>query len=94
MEKETIRQIFIDILESTPGVFEVSKNENKDVSTSKIRIENVGGRWNLFVSIIVLKNANCKNILKSISSLLRYRFKENKFKLGKLNIFIEGITND
>ncbi|MEA4115284.1 hypothetical protein VBM87_00595 [Mycoplasma sp. 744] len=94
-KQNEILDLFIDVLSSTPGVARIIKKDlNKYNYFNDINVEYNNGVWNFTVSLIILENANCKDILTSISSLLNYKLKMNKMKLGKLNIFIEGINND
>ncbi|WP_027120341.1 hypothetical protein [Mycoplasmopsis lipofaciens] len=98
MNQEQVLKLFVEILESTPGVHSIckdNKTQQSVLSSGILKIEQIKNNiWNFSATIVVLKNANCKAIINSISSLLRYELKKTKQKIGKLNIFIGGLTND
>ncbi|WP_029608410.1 hypothetical protein [Mycoplasma simbae] len=98
MEKSEISKIFIDILESTPGVFSIQcpfdhpvDDCNEWVVANKKDDSNV---WDFTAAITILKNSNLKNIVTSITSLLRFALRQKEQKLGKLNILVGGLNND
>ncbi|WP_416738041.1 hypothetical protein ACLRE7_02500 [Mycoplasmopsis meleagridis] len=96
-KKSFVLDLFIHAIKTSPGIKEIiglEENYDKDKKEDKLNVEYINNAWDLSVSLIILKNANCKDILNSISSLLNYRFKQEKLKLGKINIYIEGISND
>ncbi|VEU78065.1 hypothetical protein [Mycoplasmopsis columbinasalis] len=92
MEKSQVESMFIDILVSSPGVLRICKDPKTD--KFKVKAEYTNRRWTLQASIIILKNANVKNIMKSIGALSNYTFAKSKVKYKKLEIVIEGIENE
>ncbi|WP_029512792.1 hypothetical protein [Mycoplasmopsis iners] len=95
MEKDNVLKIFLDALESTPGIAQIMCLQNDlECSHEKIKAEKINDNWNFSASLILLKNTNCKDVLNSIHSLLKYKLKKEKLNLGKINIIIEGIAND
>ncbi|MCR8966786.1 hypothetical protein [Mycoplasma zalophidermidis] len=95
MNKSEVSKIFIDILESTPGVYSIQcKQDETNQCSECVIINQYDTTWDFTATITLIKNSNCKNIVSSIHSLLRFALRKNNQKLGKLNIFIGGLNND
>lgn len=96
MEKAEVSQVFINILETTPGVYSIQNLfEEQNKSTDSVIVHNVSKNiWDLTVAITILQNSNLKNIVTSISSALRFALRKKGQKLGKLNILVGGLSND
>ncbi|MGY5139333.1 hypothetical protein [Mycoplasmopsis gallinarum] len=87
-------KIFVDVLEKTPGIKQILDENNSEKLAYPLSAELIDNRWNFTVSIVILKNTNCKDLLLSINKSLDYVLKQKQQKMGKLNIFIEGIANE
>ncbi|MCS4536902.1 MULTISPECIES: hypothetical protein [unclassified Mycoplasma] len=96
MDKLDVSKIFIDILETTPGVFSIKcpYDEQSHIHDDCVIVNSRDNVWDFTASITILKNSNLKNIVTSINSLLRFALRKKNQKLGKLNILIGGLNND
>lgn len=96
MTLEEIRKVFLNILESTPGGYGICENAEQcpNLGQEYLSIQNINNEWHFSATIIILKYANAKNVVNSISSHLRYELNKKKEHLGKLNVFIGGLAND
>ncbi|UUD34787.1 hypothetical protein NPA07_03115 [Mycoplasmopsis caviae] len=96
MTLDEMRKIFLDILKSTPGVYGICQNEAEcsGLAHEYLTIQKIDEHWYFGATIVILKYSNAKNVVNSISSHLRYELTKRREKLGKLNIFIGGLTND
>lgn len=96
MNIEEIKQEFISILESIPGVKKIF-NEECNMTTDicyQIKVEQVFDGYIFMAHILVLPNIKIKELITNIGESLRYSMKKKKIKVSKLNIFVEGITNE
>ncbi|QBF34928.1 hypothetical protein EG856_03360 [Mycoplasmopsis phocirhinis] len=96
MNKSEVSKIFIDILQSTPGVFSIKcpYDEQTHIHSECVIVNYRDNVWDFMASITILKNSNLKNIVTAINSLLRFALRKKNQKLGKLNILIGGLNND
>lgn len=98
MEKQQAVKIFMDILETTPGIYSIQcpyNCENNNCGDCIIVSKNESSHsWDFTASITILKNSNLKNIVNSITTIVRFALRKQKQKLGKLNILVGGLNND
>lgn len=96
MTNNEVEEIFLGILESTPGVHAIIRNndaETKSPADFSV-IKNNDDIWNFTATIKILKNTKAKDIIANISSLLKYSLSKKHQKIGKINLFIGGLNND
>ncbi|WP_029906557.1 hypothetical protein [Mycoplasmopsis opalescens] len=95
MTQEQAQELFINALEATPGVVKIMKvEENKPHRDVKFFCNKIDDGWHFIATIQVLKSTNCRAIVRSIGEILNFNLVKKNEKIGKLNIFIGGITND
>lgn len=97
MHIEEAKKIFLDVLESMPGIRKIilpSEEilEQKNLPVLKVE-ENING-FVFIATLVVILGTNVKELISQIGEALRYRMKMQNAKVNKLNIFIEGIEND
>ncbi|WP_029513484.1 hypothetical protein [Mycoplasmopsis primatum] len=92
MTNNEVEQIFIDILETTPGVKKILRDDNLITPFNVQEAEN--STWNFSATINILTNTSAKDLVRNISSLLKYALKEKDQKVGKIHLFIGGLSND
>ncbi|QSF13905.1 hypothetical protein [Mycoplasma sp. Mirounga ES2805-ORL] len=91
MDLDVLKKLFIDSLESTPGIKSIS---NSEYSENDIVVEEINGKFCFKAQITILRNESAKNIINLVSSHLRYKLKESGSIIGKINLIIGGITNE
>lgn len=96
MQIEEAKKIFIDVLESMPGVKKIvyEPEEDKNKKLPNFKVEKTEKGFDFMITLIVLLSTNVKQLVSQIGETLRYVMKKNGAYVNKLNIFIEGITND
>ncbi|MGP1451596.1 MAG: hypothetical protein ACTTJO_02410 [Metamycoplasmataceae bacterium] len=97
MHIEEAKKIFLDVLESMPGIRKIILSseeilEQKNLPVLKVE-ENING-FIFIATLVVILGTNVKELISQIGEALRYRMKMQNAKVNKLNIFIEGIEND
>ncbi|WP_406617930.1 hypothetical protein ACJA27_03560 [Mycoplasmopsis lipophila] len=97
MHIEEAKKIFLDVLESMPGIRKIILSseeilEQKNLPVLKVE-ENING-FVFIATLVVILGTNVKELISQIGEALRYRMKMQNAKVNKLNIFIEGIEND
>lgn len=94
MTNNEVEKIFIEILESTPGVrLDLEEGTTDHIADFNVH-ESDKDIWNFSASIKILKNTSAKELVKNISNLLKYKLAKNGQKVGKINLFIEELIND
>ncbi|QQH23272.1 hypothetical protein HYE26_02510 [Mycoplasmopsis bovis] len=94
MTNNEVEKIFIEILESTPGVKLILEDGTTDNIADFNVHESDKDTWNFNASIKILKNTSAKELVKNISNLLKYRLVKKGQKVGKINLFIGELIND
>ncbi|WP_027334846.1 hypothetical protein [Mycoplasmopsis felifaucium] len=96
MNNKEVEQIFIDTLESTPGISAIIKSDdefNSNIPAVFNVCEN-NNIWNFIATMKLHNNSNAKDIVNSVSNTLKFKLKRKKQNIGKINLFIGGISND
>lgn len=98
MTKEEIETIFKEVIQSTPGVDGIMENDPEDNSPFNINplkvIQTPSGDWSFIATLRITRKNNAKNIVKNITSLLRYKLSKVNQKVGHVNLFIGGLLNE
>ena len=97
MHIEEAKKIFLDVLESMPGIRKIILSSEEILEQKNLRVLKVEENINGFIfiaTLVVILGTNVKELISQIGEALRYRMKMQNAKVNKLNIFIEGIEND
>ncbi|UWV86287.1 hypothetical protein NW063_00775 [Mycoplasmopsis cynos] len=104
MNKKEIKEIFIRIITSTPGIkklhqlsyvdtiLTINDNELLPLEDMIIANETIEG-WNFQIAISVLSGIRVKDLNTELYKKLSYEFKQNKIKFNNLTIYLKGVVN-
>ncbi|WP_338822409.1 hypothetical protein [Mycoplasmopsis felifaucium] len=96
MNNKEVEQIFIDTLESTPGISAIIKSDDEFNSNipAVFNVYENNNIWNFIATMKLHNNSNAKDIVNSVWNTLKFKLKRKKQNIGKINLFIGGISND
>ena len=95
MTIEEAKDLFLNVIESIPGIHAVKSEKNPEGNEKQLfNVEQLNNKWNFSAHLIILKTANARAIVESLSALLKHILRNQKESFGKLNVFIGGLTND
>ncbi|WP_027121141.1 hypothetical protein [Mycoplasma leonicaptivi] len=105
MEILEIKQLFIKIVSSTPGITgihlitgddqlwssDINSNDDSDLIDKIFCIETDGG-YSFKLAISILSNINVKNLCSELYQKISYTFSQQKIKFNNLTIVVKGVS--
>ncbi|MGZ9797108.1 hypothetical protein ACXYRO_01385 [Mycoplasma sp. 4013] len=97
MELLKIKEMFLKIAESIPGIMEINPLSDDDIVTDttelidRVNIIQTPKGYSFFIAVSLIADVFAKVIIAEFHQRLAFEMKKNKLKFNKLTIFIEGI---